>query len=75
MSPKQKRRETAMEFYGSDIVKMYCQNCGSKVFGYRSRDRTARIVCERCGVKMVSKKKSEKIIDTRLIAPDRAAIY
>ena len=58
-----------MGYYELRPLQMYCQNCGNKVMGYRSRDRTAHISCGRCGVKFASKKIDGRTIDTRMIAP------
>jgi len=52
-------------------VRGYCQNCGHKMIGYRSRDGTVRMRCGRCGTVAVSKRKNAHITDTRLYAPAR----
>jgi len=58
-----------MNFEGLEPVKMICPNCGQHLTGYRSRDQTTGFSCERCGVTMVSKRKTKRIIDIRLTAP------
>jgi hypothetical protein len=50
-------------------VQTYCGNCGYKCIGYRSRDRTTRFICDRCGACMVSKLIDKRTVDTRMTAP------
>ncbi len=63
-----------MEFYGLKPVQTYCPNCGHKCVGFKSRDDTVKIVCERCGVKMVSKHKTKRVTDIRMTAPRGACL-
>ncbi|MCL2798513.1 MAG: hypothetical protein FWD58_10800 [Firmicutes bacterium] len=58
-----------MKFDNYEPVQMFCQNCGHKCLGYRSRDQTVRVECGRCGVKWVSKLKDKRTVDTRMTAP------
>ena len=58
-----------MNYEALTPVAMLCPNCGNKCIGYRIRDGTARFDCERCGLLIASKKKSERVADLRLTAP------
>lgn len=55
--------------YEPQPVQMYCNNCGHKCIGYKSRDQAVRIVCGCCGTVMISKQKTKRIIDIRVHAP------
>ena len=58
-----------MNLSKSEPIPMYCHNCGRKVMGCRSRDRTARFACERCGMLWVSRRMDARIVGTRSTAP------
>ena len=58
-----------MKFYGLDPIIVYCQACGNKIIGYKSRDQTVRTVCTRCGAKAASKKVDFRTVETRLTVP------
>jgi ribosomal protein S27E len=60
-----------MQLTESESIRMYCQNCGNKVVGYRSGDQTVRVVCNRCGARYVSKKMNKRTIETRMTAPPK----
>jgi hypothetical protein len=53
-----------------DPVRLYCPNCGHKVIGYRARDETVRICCERCRIVIFSKRKDRATLNLRLTAPN-----
>jgi len=64
-----------MNFEELTPVLMCCNNCGHKCIGYRARDETVRFECERCSLKMVSKKISNRVADVRITAPVGQSLF
>jgi ribosomal protein S27E len=64
-----------MSFSELKLVRMYCPNCGHKCAGYKSREQTARIRCERCGATMSSKKIDGRTVDTRMVVPPKQGLF
>jgi ribosomal protein S27AE len=58
-----------MDYKDLQPVRLYCNNCGHLCFGYSARDKTARFECGRCGVKLVSRQRLNRITDITLTAP------
>ena len=51
-------------------VHSYCNNCGHKNIGYKARDQTVRMTCERCRLKSFSKQKDKRNMIVYLTAPN-----
>ena len=63
-----------MSFSDMQPVQIYCANCGFKLIGYRARDQTVRFKCGRCGVVMISARKTKRIVNIEVQAPPNQAL-
>ena len=64
-----------MDYEGMKPVEMFCPNCDHRCIGYLARDETRRFECGRCGLKMVSKRKGNRVVDLRLTAPPGQSLF
>lgn len=46
-----------MDYSNLKPLELFCPNCGHKLRGYLNEDCATKICCNRCGVKVYSKKK------------------
>ena len=52
------------------VIMMYCPNCGKLVQGYQKEDKTTKMECHHCGVKLLSKQKGRRHHTIDMYAPE-----
>lgn len=56
-------------------IQRYCPNCGQKVIGFKNGNNTVKMQCQRCGIVMVSSRKSRRTETIDITAPHGMVSY